>query len=471
MDWLFSADLGLARAILQRGVALMYVVAFVAAWRQFPALLGERGLLPVPRFLQREGQRAGPSLFRWRYCDQLLRVVAWAGIAIAVSVVVGLAQAGPWWVPLIAFGLMYLLYLSIVNVGQIFYGFGWESLLLEAGFLAAFLGSDQTGTPIVTIVAIKWLVFRVEFGAGLIKIRGDSSWRDLTALHYHHQTQPMPGPLSWFFHHLPGRLHQVEVAANHVVQLVVPFLLFAPQPVATWAAAAVVLTQLWLLASGNFAWLNWLTMILACAAVSGSVLTGAVQEPAETPVGLFVAACAMGALVLVLSWRPLLNLLSRSQRMNAAYNRWHLVGSYGAFGSVTKSRQEVIIEGTQDEDPSRAQWHAYEIPGKPGAVHVWPRQVAPYHLRLGWGMWFLALGSRIQLAWFRPLLSRLLEADPAMLRLFSHDPFDGVPPAWVRARVFDYRYSTWRELRSQHVWWVREEAWTLVDPIRAASRR
>lgn len=471
MDWLFSPDFDLARVILQRGVAAIYLVAFLAAWRQFPALLGEHGLLPVPRLLKRAGSRAGPSLFRWHYSDRLLRAVCAVGMLAAVSVIAGAAQLGPWWVVLLVFALMYLLYLSIANVGQIFYGFGWESLLLEAGFLAGFLGSSQTGTPIVTILAIKWLVFRVEFGAGLIKIRGDSAWRDLTALNYHHQTQPMPGPLSWFFHHLPTPLHKVEVAANHVVQLGVPFLLFAPQPVATWAAAAVILTQLWLVASGNFAWLNWLTMILACAAVSDRVLTGAAQGAAGMPVGLAVAAVAMGVFVLVLSRRPLLNFFRRRPLMNASYNQWHLVGSYGAFGSITRARQEVIIEGTRDQDPSRAQWHAYGIPGQPGDVHALPGQVAPYHLRLGWGMWFLALGSRIQLAWFRPLLGRLLEADPATLRLFSHDPFDGDRPAWVRARVYDYRYSTWRELRTQHVWWVRELAWTLVDPVPGGHER
>ena len=102
----------------------------------------------------------------------------------------------------------------------------------------------------------RWLLFRLEFGAGMIKMRGDRVWRDLTALYYHHETQPMPNPLSWWFHHLPKPLHKVEVLGNHFAQLFIPFLLFAPQPVATWAAAVVLATQLWLVLSGNFAWLN-----------------------------------------------------------------------------------------------------------------------------------------------------------------------------------------------------------------------
>ena len=115
----------------------------------------------------------------------------------------------------------------------------------------------------LAIWLVRWLLFRLEFGAGLIKLRGDPCWRDLTCLYYHHETQPMPKPLSWFFHHLPKPLHRVEVAGNHFAQLVVPFGLFAPQPVAGVAGAIVVVTQLWLVLSGNFAWLNWLTILLA----------------------------------------------------------------------------------------------------------------------------------------------------------------------------------------------------------------
>ena len=130
-----------------------------------------------------------------------------------------------------------------MNVGQRWYGFGWESLLLEAGFLAAFLGDDDVAPPLLVLILLRWLLFRLEFGAGMIKIRGDNCWRNLTCLYYHHETQPMPGPLSWWFHRLPRPLHRVEVAANHITQLVVPEL-FAPQPVAGVCAAVMIVTQL-----------------------------------------------------------------------------------------------------------------------------------------------------------------------------------------------------------------------------------
>jgi len=475
VEWFGAGDYDTARFVLQRGIALLYLVAFVAVLRQFRPLLGEHGLLPVPRYLERAGSRAGPTLFRRRYSDRLLLVVAWAGTVLALSVVVGLPQAGPPWVPMLAFLAMYGLYLSVVNVGQVFYGFGWESLLLEAGFLAALLGSDEVAPPVVVIFLFRWLVFRVEFGAGMIKMRGDVVWRDLTALYYHHETQPMPGPLSWFFHHLPRPLHKVEVAANHFTQLVVPWLLFAPQPVATLAAAVVVVTQGWLVLSGNFAWLNWLTMILAFSAVSDDVL-GRILPLGETlhapsPVWLMVEVLAVSALLVVLSWWPAKNLVSRRQAMNASFNRWHLVGAYGAFGSITRRRSEVVVEGTEDDDPFTTDWHEYEFRGKPGRVDRWPRQYAPYHLRLDWGMWFLALGSPSQHRWFTMLLHRLLEADRPTLRLLAHDPFDGRRPRYVRARVFRYRYSTWDELRRTGRWWSRLEEGILVAPQDLASMR
>ncbi len=471
MDWLDADGYEIGRQILQRGVAAIYFIAFLSALNQFPALLGERGLLPVPQFLERAGKRAGPTLFRWRYSDRLLKGVCWVGAVVALLLVIAIPQQGPPWVPMLAFLLLWALYLSIVNVGQVFYGFGWETLLLEAGFLVAFLGSDDVAPPALVLLAISWLVFRLEFGAGMIKIRGDRSWRDLTALYYHHETQPMPNPASRFFHLLPKPLHRIEVAGNHFAQLVVPFFLFAPQPVAGVAALIVIATQAWLVISGNFAWLNWITIVLAFGSVPDSFYraAGLAVTPTygETPVWFTVVVVVVGALIAYLSWRPLQNLFAKRQLMNASFNRFHLVNAYGAFGSVTKVRYEVVIEGTIDDAADGSHWLEYEFKGKPGDPTRRPRQFAPYHLRLDWLMWFLALGS--DGGWFTPLLVRLLEADPATLKLLRRDPFNGQPPRYVRARTFVYRFSTRREKRATGLWWIREPAGTLVHPVSLRS--
>src|SRR5579875_776724 len=456
-----------ARLVLQRGIAAVYVIAFLSGLAQFPALLGERGLLPVPRFVRIAGRRRSPSIFCWHYSDRFFRLLAAAGALIGVTVVAGLPQSGPPWLPAVGFLVMWAIYLSIVNVGQIFYAFGWESLLLEAGFFAAFLGSDSTAPPWPVIYCFRWLVFRLEFGAGMIKMRGDPCWRDFTCLYYHHETQPMPGPFSWYFHRLPKILHRVEVAANHFAQLIVPFGLFAPQPAASIAAAVVIVTQLWLVASGNFAWLNWLTIVLAFSAMDDGFLHLR-HAPASSlgPVWWVGVVCAFTVLVVILSYWPTRNLVSRHQLMNAPFNRFHLVNAYGAFGSITRYRDEIVVEGTDaDRIDASTSWLEYEFKGKPGTPTRRPRQYAPYHLRLDWLMWFAAMSSPERHPWFVVFLVRLLEGDPATLRMLARNPFPDRPPRYVRALLYRYRFTTWPERRRTGAWWSRELLGTYTLPL------
>jgi hypothetical protein len=453
-DWLGADELWSARWLFTRGLALVYAVGFVAALDQFRPLLGERGLLPVPA---RPGRRFGPTLFRWGYSDRRLVVVSAIGLALSAAIVVGLPDVAPSGVGLVLWLAVWGLYLSIVNVGQRFYAFGWESLLLEAGFLAAFLGAGDDAPPVVIVWLLWWLVFRLEWGAGLIKWRGDPCWRDLTCLRYHHETQPMPNPLSWWFHRLPDPLHKVEVAANHVTQLAVPFLLLAPQPIRGWGALAMVVTQGWLLLSGNFAWLNVTTLLLAATALWPSVLDAVVPAgpPAElgpAPLAHDVVVVVVAVAMAVLAWRPLRNMLSSSQMMNAGFNRWHLGNTYGAFGSITKVRREIVLEATEDGET----WLPYELRGKPGDLSRRPPQVAPYHLRLDWLLWFAALSPQYAAGWFPALLRHLRAADPAVLRLFRVDPLEGRKPQAVRALLYEYRFTTRAERRASGAWWARE---------------
>lgn len=471
MHWFGAPEYWLAREVFQRGLAVIYLVAFVGAARQFRALLGEHGMLPIPRYLARASFRQSPSLFHLHYSDRFFAALAWTGAALSLALAAGAGDRVPLWAAMLLWLLAWILYLSIVNVGQTWYSFGWESLLLETGFLAVFLGNDRTAPPVLVLWLARWLLFRVEFGAGLIKLRGDPCWRDLTCLYYHHETQPMPGPLSWLFHHLPKPLHRVEVAANHVAQLVVPFALFTPQPVASVAAAVVIVTQLWLVLSGNFAWLNWLTIMLACTAIDAHSAAAVLPLPAapalaDPPLWFTVVTCAFAALVVVLSYWPARNLLSGRQLMNASFNRYHLVNTYGAFGRIERKRWELVIEGTRDHHvTAETRWREYEFKGKPGDPHRLPRQWAPYHLRLDWLMWFAAISPACARPWLAPLLRRLLTNDRDTLKLLRHNPFPDRPPTHVRVRNYRYRFSSRAELRSEHLWWHRVPAGDLVPPI------
>jgi hypothetical protein len=478
----YLGGLWLTRLVFQRGLAAIYWVAFVCALNQFRPLLGEKGLLPVPRFLELVPFREAPSLFHAHYSDRFFAAVAWLGIALSTLAVTGLSEAGPLWLSMLVWLTLWALYLSIVNVGQTFYEFGWESMLVEAGFFAAFLGPARLAPSAVPIVVLRWMLFRVELGAGLIKLRHDPCWRNLTCLFYHHETQPMPNPLAWYAHHLPRPVLRAGVVFSHFVQVGAPLGLFAPQPIASVAGALIIAHQLLLISTGNYAWLNWLTIVLGVTSFGDAelgVVTRIASPPALEPRPvLFDAVLAvLAAATAMLSVRPLLNFFSRNQLMNHNFNSLHLVNVYGAFGSVTRERYEVIVEGTADAQPSaESKWKAYGFKGQPGDPRRGPPQVAPYHLRLDWLMWFLPLTlvragrlvDRDVDPWFLHFVVRLLRGDRQVTALLRDDPFAGAPPRFVRAHVYRYAFTNWAEKRATGAWWTRSFIGELLPPTKLA---
>ena len=482
----YFGHLALTRLLLQRGMAAIYLVAFLTVLLQGKPLLGTRGLLPIPEFLKDSTFRQSPSLFHWRFSDRLLNVVGWTGLALSACALFGLTEAGPIGLSITAWLLLYVLYLSVVNVGQSFFGFGWESMLLEAGFFTAFLGPTHTAPSVLPILCLRWMFFRTELGAGLIKLRHDSCWRDLTCLYFHYETQPLPNPLSWYFHRLPKSSHRFGVLFSHFVQVVAPFGLFAPQPIASVAAGLCISQQLWLIISGNYSWLNWLTAILGIAGFSDEILhrglpflSTAMLHPA--PLAFTVLLYALAALTLALSVRPVLNLFSPHQRMNFSYNRYHLVNTYGAFGSVTRERHEIVLEGTTDPVPTPATvWKEYGFKGKPGDVYRRPPQIAPYHLRLDWMVWFLpftvavtprGIHVRGYELWFLRFVQRLLSADPGVLGLMGSNPFPDQPPTLIRARFYHYTYTDASTKRATGAWWNRRLLGEFLPPVDLQSFR
>jgi hypothetical protein len=468
----FGSEYWLARFAFQRGLALIYLIAFLVAFNQFRALAGEWGLLPVPEFLGLVNFRKAPSIFHLYYSDKFFGLVSVAGILLSITGLTSLSERGPLWFSIAVWSSLYVLYLSIMNVGQVFYGFGWESMLLEAGFLAIPLATNRMVVPFPIIFLLRWMLFRVEFGAGLIKLRGDPCWRNLTCLNYHHETQPLPNPLSWDFHHLPTSFHKLEVVGNFAAQLVVPWGLFFPQPVAGICGALIILTQMWLFISGNYSWLNLLTMLLAVPSFTnaqiGAMLRIQYPSSLSAPVAYEWVIVVFSAVIIVLSYWPVHNMLSRRQIMNTSFNRYHLVNTYGAFGSVTKARYEIILEGTDEEVvQEQMKWKEYEFKAKPGNPKRRPRQVAPYHVRLDWLMWFAAMSpvyDYMQHPWFIMLVQKLLQNDEPTLKLLAGNPFpDG--PKIIRARLYRYRFATAKERRETGQWWTRLLAGEYLPPV------
>src|SRR6266481_4679243 len=253
----------LTRFCFQRALGAIYLIAFLIAANQYIPLLGEHCLLPVSLFLPRVIFWEAPSLF-WLDCsDRFLTTAIWFGIGLSVFALTGLSERWNTLLSATVWALLWLLYLSLVNVGQVFYGFGWEDILLETGFLAIFLGSSNTKPPRVVLGLLLWVLFRIMFGAGMIKLRGDPCWRDLTCLQYHYETQPLPNPCSWYFHHLPLWWHKTCVLFTHFAELVVPWFYFAPwRRVRAVAGLLSIYFQFTLILSGNLSWLNYITLAL-----------------------------------------------------------------------------------------------------------------------------------------------------------------------------------------------------------------
>ncbi len=445
----------LTRLVFQRALGAVYLLAFLAAAFQFKALLGARGLLPAADYIRFVPFSRSPSLFYLCSKDSFFVGAAWVGALLSLAVVLGLPERGGWWLCGGTWLALWLLYMSFVNVGQIWYAFGWESILLEAGFYAIFLGGGTSGVPKVSIWLLRWLLFRVMFGAGLIKLRGDPCWRDLTCLDYHYETQPMPNPLSWHFHFAPHWVHAGGVLVNHFCELVVPFGYFLWGGVAAAAGAATMAFQALIMVGGNLSWLNLLTIVLAIPCFD----YGRAAMPA--PPVLRALAGLAAAVTVLLSVGPARNMLSPYQTMNASYNPLHLVGTYGAFGGITRRRYEIVIEGSDDFPSPAARWRAYEFKGKPGDPERLPPQIAPYHLRLDWLMWFAAMAPNFEAygePWFPRLMRKLLEGDADALGLLRSNPFPDHPPRYVRAELYLYRFSR------KGPWWEREPAGMFFPP-------
>jgi hypothetical protein len=452
----------LTRFVILRLLGLTYAVAFIVAINQIIPLIGSDGLLPVGNFLSQVSDGLGsrsnafrhlPSLFWFGHSDAILLTTAWIGFILSCIVLAGFANA-----PLLT--ILWLLYMSFVHVGQDWYGYGWENQLLETGFLAIFLCPlldmrpfPKRAPPLSVITLFRWLNFRIMLGSGLIKLRGDKVWRNGTALFYHFETQPLPGPLSRWFHFLPRIILKSGVWYNFLAELVAPWFVFGPRTARHIAGSVIVILQVILVFSGNLSFLNWLTIIPALACFDDGWWSKFLPRPivrsaamavsnAEQSRPMLVSSWILTVIIAILSLRPMFNMLSPRQIMNTSFDPLNLVNTYGAFGSVGTERLNVVFEGTMDKIPNdSADWKAYPYRALPVAVNKRPPQIAPYQLRMDWQMWFAAMSTPEEYPWTFNLVYKLLHNDPGIVGLFADNPFPKTPPRFIRAVLFRYKFA------------------------------
>lgn len=470
--------------MILRLLGVLYAVAFLIAINQIIPLIGKNGLLPLPYYLSYVSNALGsdtagffrlPSIFWFWNSDTALLTFAWTGFLLSCLVIAGFANA-------IQMTMLWFLYMSFVHVGQEWYGYGWEIQLTETGFLAIFLCPlldmrpfPKHAPPKQVIVLFRWLIFRIMIGAGLIKIRGDEIWRNGTALYYQFETQPIPGPLSRWFHFLPKPVLTAGVWFNHFAELVAPWFAFWPRIARHIAGVIIILFQLTIILSGNLSILNWLTIIPALACFDDgfwskilprSLVQNALKAAERSTVSkpMNTAAWLVTALVVMLSVQPVFNMMSPKQIMNTSFDPLNLVNTYGAFGTVGRERMNVIFEGTMDEDPSdSATWKPYIYKGLPVLTNQRPPQVAPYQLRLDWQMWFASMSVPEEYPWTYNLIWKLLHNDRHAVSLFASNPFPGKPPKFIRAVMYQYQFAN--PGNENGLWWNRRKVSTWIPPM------
>ncbi|KAM9463160.1 lipase maturation factor 1 [Clarias gariepinus] len=499
----------LTRIVLLRSIAFMYCVAFAVAYNQNKQLIGEKGLTPCKDYLRSVKRYVGGKInmaalsytptilwfLDWENMNANLDGIALAGLALSVFVLLS-GRAN-----MIIMIMLWVLYHSIVNVGQLWFSFGWESQLLETGFLGIFLCPlwslaqihHQSPPSLISIWSFRWLIVRIMLGAGLIKIRGDRCWWDLTCMDYHYETQPVPNPVSYYLHQSPWWFHRFETISNHFIELIVPFFTFMGRRMCMVNGVLQIFFQVAIIISGNLSFLNWLTIVpsLACfddAALSSLFWSGKrtavmkMQNEEATGQSLTkgmlirrVVNVAFGILIAYLSVPVVINLLSPRQVMNTSFDPLRIVNTYGAFGSITKERTEVVFQGTLNANHSDegVVWEEYEFLCKPGALERRPCFISPYHHRLDWLMWFAAFQTYEQNEWIIQIAGRLLANDSTVLSLMDHNPFQSRgKPRWIRGEHFRYKFTKLGSVSAtQGKWWARKRIGPYFPPVNLEGLR
>ena len=439
-----------------RLLAGVYFIAFGSLAIQITGLIGAQGILPAGGYLDAASKTLGvrgywemPTIFWLGHGDAFLKGICVLGAVMAVALLPGVLSAA--WERLLLVGL-YVLYLSLCTVGQDFLAFQWDSLLLETGFLAIFLGNSK-----MVVLLFRWLLFRLMFLSGVVKLTShDPVWRNFTALAYHYMTQPLPTPIAWFMYQLPLAFQRFSTGATLFIEVAMPFLFFAPRLWRFWAAGAVLLLQIMIFLTGNYTFFNLLTMSL-CVFLFDDRALARVRLRARMARTGAIAVWAVAIVILVLTVSELHEMFfETSPEPENALVRiagpFQIANTYGLFASMTITRPEIIVQGSNDG----VTWLDYQFRFKPGNLRKAPKWVAPYQPRLDWQMWFAALSDYRSAPWFVNFMVRLLQGSPEVLGLLGKNPFPNAPPKYVRAELFDYTFTNLAELRATGDWWARK---------------
>jgi predicted DCC family thiol-disulfide oxidoreductase YuxK len=482
-------DYFIARRWFLRALGLIFLIAFVSLWIQIDGLIGSNGITPVTEFLPAARAQLGdralsilPTLCWFNSSDAFIHFLCGGGVVLSLLLIFGVAPA------LSLVGLV-VCYLSLTIAGQTFLSFQWDILLIEIGFFSIFfapwrLWVNRANQPPVSRAApflLKLLLFKLMVMSGVVKLTsGDDSWgwvdgswhwRLATALDYHYWSQPLPTIFAWWADQSPEWFKHFSVAFCLVVEIIVPFFIWAPRRLRLMACGLLIFLQIMIGLTGNYNFFNLLTIALCLLLIDDSIWrrwrgtlqngrTRSIVSDYFTDRLSIYAATILIVLTLPINarliysafepeeeWSPLLG------RLYARAEAFRIVNGYGLFRVMTKDRKEIVIEGSADG----LEWRPYEFKWKPGDVMRAPAWCEPHQPRLDWQMWFAALGSYRQNPWFVQTVIALLRGKPQVAALFEKNPFPQAPPRFVRATFYRYRFTNAEEHRETGAWWKRQE--------------
>ncbi len=476
--WLFLRLLG-----------VVHLIAFGSFWIQLNGLVGPHGVMPAQPYLNAVRDQVGaarfwalPTLCWFFGAGWFLHVLCAAGVALAFALIADVAPAA-------CAALLWVVYLSLCAAGQVFLNYQWDALLLEATLLAVFLAPwswwswrRRDDPPRLARWLLWWLLIRLMLLSGAVKLlSGDPTWRNLTALTYHFQTQPLPTWVAWYAQQLPAWFLRLSCTVMFLIELGAPLLLLLPRRARHAGATLLIGLQALIALTGNYAFFNLLTVALCLLFFDDAFWRNWRRrfhraprpEPAYPPpapsrgcprsvllpaAGLVLFFTVMHTLLVVRRHGPWPGWMYRTLALAQPLRSFN---TYGLFAVMTTERPEIILEGSNDGRT----WLPYEFKAKPGDLRRRPGFVAPHQPRLDWQLWFAALDYPQRDPWVTSLCARLLQGSPPVLALFASNPFPRQPPRLVRAVLYDYTFTVRATRVATGRWWDRTPVDLYVAPL------
>lgn len=465
------------RWVFLRALGVIFFSAFYALAFQLHGLIGERGILPAAEYLRQLATLLGPvrrvwyapTLFWLGAGDRALTVVVWCGLVSSILLIANL------W-PRAATALCTVCFLSCVAALQDFSAYQSDGMLMEAGFISIFfaprgvfpgLGAGDPPSRL-SLFMLRWEWFRIYFESGVVKLAsGDVHWRNLTAMDEYYQNGPLPTWIGWYVQHLPHAFHAATVVFTLLVELVVVWAVFLPRRVRIACCAVVTVLQLGIIATANYAFLNYLVLALGVLLLDDGAAAWLARRfhlpialpssappaggrPWKSPVEAAVLGFVLYATVVAAVPSAGSSVLGAPARL---IEPLRIANAYGLFATMTEERYEIEFQGSNDGKT----WVVYPFRYKPQDPHDPPAIYAPYQPRFDWNLWFASLGPWRASTWVVLAQARLLEGSPDVLRLFRGDPFRGKPPAMVRTVIWQYWFTDWKTQQKTGAWWRRRE--------------